>query len=169
MLLSVFMCYVLHILKSTKERHIYEALIMWSWSWIKKRRKEKENEIFHRKRNGDQKEKKTHTHNVITELRWKDDSSFPVQKSHGNGNHVSARRKRKPCFRRSETEIISGRVYEIREHVISSCNIIRSPILFQYIIWWSQPSATLRNYQTEVNSYSACSLILSFLKTYLHR
>ena len=26
-----------------------------------KRRKEKENEIFHRKRNGDQKEKKTHT------------------------------------------------------------------------------------------------------------
>ena len=115
------------------------------------------------------KKKKRHTHNVITELRWKDDRSFPVQKSHGNGNHVSAGRKRKPCFRRSETEIISGRVYEIREHVISSSNIIRSPILFQYIIWWSQPSATLRNYQTEVNSYSACSLILSFLKTYLHR
>ena len=61
MLLSVFMCYVLHILNSTKERHIYEALIMRSWLWIKKRRKEKENEIFHRKRNGDQKEKKTHT------------------------------------------------------------------------------------------------------------
>ena len=100
MLLSVFMCYVLHILNSTKERHIYEALIMRSWSWIKKRRKEKENEIFHRKRNGDQKQKQKQkkTHNVITELRWKDDRSFPVQKSHGNGNHVSAGRKRKPCF-----------------------------------------------------------------------
>ena len=72
MLLSVFMCYVLHILNSTKEKgkgkerkgkekEIYEALIMRSWSWIKKRRKDKENEIFHRKRNGDQKEKKTHT------------------------------------------------------------------------------------------------------------
>ena len=67
---------------------------MRSWPWIKKRRKGKENEIFHRKRNGDQK-KKRHTHNVITELRWKDDRSFPVQKSHGNGNHVSAGRKRK--------------------------------------------------------------------------
>ena len=30
---------------------------------------------------------------------------------------------------------VSGRVYEIRKHVISSSNIIRNPILFQYIIW----------------------------------
>ena len=39
---------------------------------LKKRRKEKENEIFHRKRNGDQKEKKTHTQcdNRIALERW---------------------------------------------------------------------------------------------------
>lgn len=94
MLLSVFMCYVLHILNSTKERHIYEALIMRSWSWIKKRRKEKETRYFTGNVT-ETKKKKRHTHNVITELRWKDDRSFPVQKRHGNGNHVSAGRKRK--------------------------------------------------------------------------
>ena len=106
---------------------------MRSWSWIKKEEKKKKTKYFTGNVT-ETKKKKRHTHNVITELRWKDDRSFPVQKSHANGNHVSAGRKRKPCFRRSETEIISGRVYEIREHVISSSNIIRSPILFQYII-----------------------------------
>ena len=52
---AVISLYVLHILNSTRERHIYEALIMGSCPWVRKKRKEKENEIFHRKRNGEKK------------------------------------------------------------------------------------------------------------------
>ena len=92
MLLSVFMCCI-------KERHIYEALIMRSWPWIEKKEEKKKKtryftgNVTETKKKTKAKKKKTH--NVITELRWKDDRSFPVRKRHGNGNHVSEGRKRK--------------------------------------------------------------------------
>ena len=38
---AVINLYVLHILNSTKERHIYEALIMGSCPWVKKKKKKK--------------------------------------------------------------------------------------------------------------------------------
>ena len=64
---AVISLYVLHILNSTKERHIYEALIMGSCPWVKKKRKEKENEIFHRKRNGDKKKEPQCDNRIVSE------------------------------------------------------------------------------------------------------